>query len=70
MRHYPRLKNKLWIWKAYCRDTGQLIDRECGDRGQGTLAGLISRLGKWKIWYYFTDDWNVYPTEIPEDQLS
>ena len=21
-------KNQVWIWKAYCRNTGQLIDRD------------------------------------------
>jgi hypothetical protein len=28
--HYLYSKNKLWIGKAYCRDTGQPIDWECG----------------------------------------
>jgi hypothetical protein len=30
-------KSKLWIWKTYCRDTGQLIDWECGNRDQDIL---------------------------------
>jgi insertion element IS1 protein InsB len=29
----------------------------------------MNRLKKWRIWYYFTDDWQVYPIEIPKDQL-
>ena len=29
----------------------------------------MNRLKKWRVWYYFTDDWKVYPLEIPEDQL-
>jgi tRNA(His) 5'-end guanylyltransferase len=38
VRHYLKSKkNKLWIWKTYCRTTRQLIDRECGDRDSGTL---------------------------------
>jgi transposase-like protein/IS1 family transposase len=40
-----------------------------GIRGQGTLARLMRRLRKWRIWYYFTDACKVYPAEIPEDQL-
>jgi hypothetical protein len=28
MWRYPRSNNKLWIWKAYCHDTGQLVDCE------------------------------------------
>jgi IS1 family transposase len=62
-------KNKLWIWKAYCRDTGQLIDRECGDRDQRTFSKLMSRLRKWKVWRYCVDNRKVYPMEIPEEQL-
>jgi hypothetical protein len=29
----------------------------------------MKRLKKWRVWYYFTDDWKVYPMEIPEGQL-
>ena len=62
-------KNKLWLWKAYCRDTGQLIDWECGNRDQSTLARLMARLRRWSVWFFCTDNWKVYPQEIPEDDL-
>ncbi|WP_206215237.1 IS1 family transposase [Desulfovibrio sp. ZJ200] len=62
-------KKKLWIWKACCRDTGQLIDRECGGRDQATLHRLMERLKKWKVWFYCTDKWKVYPLEIAENDL-
>ena len=62
-------KNKLWLWKAYCRDTGQLIDWECGNRDQSTLARLMARLRRWSVWFFCTDNWKVYPREIPEDDL-
>jgi transposase-like protein len=33
MWHYLKKKRqKLWIWEALDRDTGQLLDRECGRR--------------------------------------
>jgi len=62
-------KNKLWIWKAYCRAAGQLIDWECGARDQATLKRLLARLKRWNIWFYFTDHWKVYPMEISENDL-
>ena len=62
-------KSKLWIWKAYCRATGQLIDWECGARDQATLKRLLTRLKRWNIWFYFTDHWKVYPMEISENDL-
>ena len=34
-------KQKLWIWKALCRDTGELIAWACGDRDKATLKKLI-----------------------------
>ena len=40
MWHYLK-KNKLWIWKAFCRDTGELIAWQCGDRDKTTLKKLL-----------------------------
>ena len=38
MWHYiQKKKNKLWIWKALDRNTGYLIDWECGDRDKENL---------------------------------
>ena len=70
MWHYLHSKkNKLWIWKAYCRDTGQLIDWECGNRDQGTFAKLMERLRRWSVWFFCADEWSVYSKEIPEIDL-
>lgn len=69
MWHYLHPKNKLWIWKAYCRDTCQLIDLECGNRDQNTFARLMARLRHWSVWFFCTDNWKVYPLEIPQDDL-
>jgi IS1 family transposase len=30
-------RQKLWIWKALDRETGQLLDWECGRRDKATL---------------------------------
>uniref|UniRef100_UPI0013EDE0A9 IS1 family transposase n=1 Tax=Desulfovibrio sp. ZJ369 TaxID=2709793 RepID=UPI0013EDE0A9 len=47
----------------------QLIDWECGGRDQATLHRLMERLKKWKVWFYCTDKWKVYPLEIAENDL-
>lgn len=69
MWHYIKKKQKLWIWKALCRDTGELIAWECGDRDKATLEKLIERLEKWHVKVYYTDNWKVYLSVIRRDQL-
>ena len=44
MWHYiGNKKNKLWIWKALDRNTGHLVDWECGGRDKETLEKLTTR---------------------------
>ena len=62
-------KNKLWIWKAYCVDTGQLIDWECGNRDTNTLKKLLQRLKKWNVRICITDYWKPYAEIIPKELL-
>ena len=62
-------KQKLWIWKALCRDTGELIAWECGHRDKATLQKLIQRLEKWNVKVYYTADWHPYRAVIPKDKL-
>ena len=70
MWHYLKKKNKLWIWKTLCRDTGELIAWECGDRDKATLEKLIGRLENWKpVKCYYTDDYQVYSAVIPREKL-
>ena len=64
-----RKKNKLWIWKAFCRDTGELIAWQCGDRDKTTLKKLLKRLENWKVKIYYTDDWQPYKSLIPAELL-
>jgi len=53
-------KNKLWVWKAYDRNTGRLIDWELGNRDSQTLGRLLERLSQWRVTVYCTDDWKPY----------
>ncbi len=44
-----------------CRDTGELIAWECGDRDKATLEKLIEKLEKWNV--------KVYRSVIPREKL-
>jgi len=66
---YQVKKNKCWIWKAYCRTTGQLIDWECGDRSSATLKNLLDRLEQFEVAMYFADNWAAYAELIPPEKL-
>ena len=56
---------QLWIWKAFERATGQLIDWECGGRDQATLKRLLGRLEPWGVRLFCTDDWAPYEAALP-----
>jgi len=61
MWHYLHCKkNKVWIWKALNRDTGKLIDWECGGRDEKTFRRLLTRLQRWKVRLFCTDYYIVY----------
>src|SRR5512135_3412286 len=57
--------NKLWIWMAFCRDTGQVVDWQCGDRDQETLNLLLARLAAWNVCLYCTDAYICYDQALP-----
>ena len=66
MWHYiQNKKNKLWIWKALDRNTGHLLDWECGNRDKDTLEKLTARLTVLNVEMYYTDKWHVYETVLP-----
>jgi IS1 family transposase len=47
MWHFlQRTDTKVWIWKAYDRATGTLIDWECGDHDERTVRRLFERLAR------------------------
>jgi len=62
-------RQKLWLWKALDRDTGQLRDWECGRRDKATLKKLVNRLASWDVKLYGTDRWATYASVIPQDKL-
>src|SRR3954466_223894 len=59
----------LWIWKAWDRATGQLVDWECGGRDKVTCERLIARLKRWRTRLYCADDYGVYDVLLPVGQL-
>jgi transposase-like protein len=61
MWHFLQRKdNKVWIWKAYDRATGRLVDWECGDRDERTFRRLFERLSRWKVRLFCTDSYVIY----------
>ena len=62
-------KNKLWIWKAYRRETDELIDWECGGRDKETLSRLMERLSKWDVELFCTDNYAAYCEVLDENKL-
>ncbi len=52
-----------------CRDTGELIAWECGDRDKATLKELIGKLEKWEVKVYYTDKYEAYASVLPKDKL-
>jgi insertion element IS1 protein InsB len=61
--------NQLWIWKAWDRATGQLVDWECGGRDAATAQRLIERLKRWRARLYCADDYAVYEVLLPVGRL-
>src|SRR4051812_31228752 len=59
----------LWIWKAWDRASGQLVDWECGGRDKATCERLIARLTRWRTRLYCADDYAVYGVLLPVGQL-
>src|SRR5918912_3568666 len=62
----PKKKSQpLWIWKAWDRATGRLVDWECGGRDRATCERLIERLKRWGTRLYCADDYAVYDVVLP-----
>jgi insertion element IS1 protein InsB len=62
---FLKKSHKVWLWKASCPATGQLIDWECGGRDRATLDKLLARLKDWNIQLYCTDDYAPYDSALP-----
>src|SRR5215204_254757 len=59
----------LWIWKAWDRASGQLVDWECGGRDKATCERLIERLTRWRTRLHCADDYAEYDVLLPVGQL-
>src|SRR4051812_25039268 len=59
----------LWIWKAWDRASGQLVDWECGGRDKATCERLLERLKRWRTRLYCADDYAVSGVLLPVGQL-
>src|SRR5215212_900326 len=66
----PEKKSRpLWVWKAWDRASGQLVDWECGGRDKVTCERLLERLKHWRTRLYCADDYAVYDVLLPVGQL-
>ena len=65
MAFFTLKKRRVWIWKAYCRTTKQLIDWEGGARNAETFRKMYERLKKWNVKVFFSDRYSVYRDFIP-----
>ena len=61
--------NRLWVWKAWDRASGRLIDWELGGRDKATCARLIARLRRWGARLYCADEGAAYGELIPLGRL-
>ena len=59
----------LWVWKAWDRASGRLVDWECGGRDKATCERLIARLTRWRTRLSCADDYAVYEVLLPAGQL-
>src|ERR671927_1612147 len=59
----------LWVWKAWDRATGRLVDWECGGRDTATCERLLERVKRWRTRLYCADDYAVYDVLLPVGQL-
>jgi IS1 family transposase len=63
--------DEMWHYlkKKRHRDTGQLLDWECGRRDKATLQKMVDRLTQWDVQVYCTDKWRTYASVIPQEKL-
>jgi len=68
-QYLKQKRHTLWSWNALDRDTGPLLDWECGRRDKATMQKLIDRLAQGDVKLYGTDQWATYASVIPADKL-
>lgn len=65
-----RKKERLWIFKAIDRATGEQLAIACGDRSLRTVALLYERLGHLRIGHFYTDGYEGFASVLPYDRLT
>jgi insertion element IS1 protein InsB len=66
----PKKKtSKLWVWKAWDRASGRVVDGELGGRDRATLERLLERPKRWGVRLYRTDDRAACAEAIPPGRL-
>src|SRR5215204_6724581 len=60
----------LWVWKAWDRASGRLVDGECGGRDKATCERLITRPTRWRTRLDCADDYAVYDVLLLVGQES
>jgi insertion element IS1 protein InsB len=66
---FKKKRRQLWIWKALDRDTGQLLEWDCGGRDKAAWKKMRERLPQWDVKVSCTDKWGTYASVIPQDKL-
>jgi insertion element IS1 protein InsB len=59
---------KLWVWKALDKFTGQLVGWVCGDRTAAALEQLLAKLAPWNVLFYHTDRLQAYAAMLGHHQ--
>jgi insertion element IS1 protein InsB len=59
---------KLWLWKAIDKFSGQLIGWVCGDRDAATLKILMQKLAPWNVLFYHTDGLESYAAVLQQSR--
>jgi insertion element IS1 protein InsB len=66
----PQKKSReLWVWKAWDRAPGRLVDWGLGGRDRAALERLLARLGSRDPRLYRADGWAAYQEAIPQGRL-
>ena len=63
-------KQKLWVWKAICHESGRLLGWFCGRRDTKALETLAEIINVDEKQYFFTDGYEYYKEFFPPDQLT
>ena len=58
-------KRKRWLWTAFCRESGRIINWQIGGRDESTLKKLYYKISPVETEEYFTDKYAPYRKVLP-----